>query len=47
MNRNWHDDVLCTRGNKSHRPTLLPDESFVTEDEIMWAAREYEAKLNS
>lgn len=45
-NRDWHDDVLCTNGAKSVRPTLRPDDRFVTEDELMAAARKYERKLN-
>ncbi|MGB3911714.1 MAG: hypothetical protein WBL06_14695 [Pseudolysinimonas sp.] len=46
MNDDWHDDVLCARGLETIRPTLLPDQSFVTEDEMMVAAAEYEATLN-
>jgi hypothetical protein len=47
LNRNWHDDVLCSKGNHSVRPNLLPKERFVTEAEIMRAARAYEKKLNA
>jgi hypothetical protein len=46
MNDNWHDDVLCSNGVSSKRPTLLPDDPFVTYDEIMQAAADYEARLN-
>jgi hypothetical protein len=46
MNENWHDDVICTDGPTSHRPTLLPGE-FVTESDMRAAAAEYEAYLNS
>lgn len=46
MNENWHDDVICTDGPTSHRPTLLPGE-FVTEEDIRFAASEYEAYLNA
>jgi hypothetical protein len=47
MNRNWHDDVLCSKGNDSVRPNLLPRDRFVTEAEIMRAAWVYEKKLNA
>jgi hypothetical protein len=46
MNDDWHDDVLCARGLETIRPTLLPDQSFVTEADMMAAAAEYEATLN-
>lgn len=46
INRNWHDDVLCTRGAKSVRPDLRPNDDFITEDEMVSAARTYEKKLN-
>ena len=47
MNRNWHDDVLCSKGDDSVRPTLRPKDRFVTKAEIMRAARAYEKKLNA
>jgi hypothetical protein len=46
MNENWHDDVLCTDGPTSHRPTLLPGE-FVTEEDMLLEATRYEAYLNA
>jgi hypothetical protein len=46
INDDWHDDVLCARGLETMRPRLLPDQSFVTEAEMMVAAAEYEATLN-
>lgn len=46
FNHDWHDDVICERGNEARRPYLRGWDSFVTEDEIMRSAREYEAKLN-
>lgn len=45
-NYDWHDDVLCSNGLESHRPYLLEWADFVTYDEIMSAAAEYEAYLN-
>lgn len=47
MNRNWHDDVLCSKGKDSVRPNLRPNDRFVTKAEIMRAARAYERKLNA
>jgi hypothetical protein len=46
MNYDWHDDVLCTNGSEQDRPYLLPNDSYVTEDEIRRAADEYERHLN-
>ncbi|ALO66669.1 hypothetical protein AS189_09400 [Arthrobacter alpinus] len=47
MNENWHDDVSCTDGVNAHRPNLLADWGFVTEDDMRAAAQEYESYLNS
>lgn len=46
MNENWHDDVICTDGPTSHRPTLLPG-AFVTEEDMLLEASRYEAYLNA
>jgi hypothetical protein len=46
INDDWHDDVLCVRGDEWERPVLLADQPFVTEDEMIAAAAEYEAALN-
>lgn len=46
MNENWHDDVLCTRGAEFTRPSLLIDHSYVTQEMMMQAATEHEARLN-
>ncbi|MBO0980866.1 hypothetical protein [Microbacterium sp. SD291] len=43
---NWHDDVLCTNGLEFDRPTLRPDDDFVTEEEMLQSATEYAASLN-
>lgn len=43
----WHNDVLCSNGAESDRPYLREWDDFVTEDEIMESAREYEDQLNS
>ena len=44
--RDWHNDVICTNGVESERPYLRRGDSFVTQDEIMQSAREYEDRLN-
>lgn len=46
MNDDWHDDVLCTRGSEVDRPYLRAWDSFVSFEEIMASAAEYEAALN-
>jgi hypothetical protein len=44
--RDWHNDVLCSNGADSERPHLLAGDSFVTQAEIVAAARLYERQLN-
>lgn len=46
MNRNWHDDALCTNGSESRRPYLRPRDSYITPDEIMASAQEWAARMN-
>lgn len=46
MNYDWHDDALCSNGTDSIRPYLREWDSFVTEDELMESARDYEQDLN-
>lgn len=46
MNRDWHDDALCSTGSESERPYLRPWDDFVTPDELMESAREYERQRN-
>lgn len=47
MDYDWHNDVLCDNGVEAHRPYLLEWDDFVTEDELMEAAFQYEAALNA
>lgn len=47
MNNDWHDDVLCTDGPTSHRPVLLADWNFVTENDMRAAAQDHENYLNA
>ena len=44
-NRDWHDDVVCSNGAEEHRPYLREWDSFITQDEIMESACEYERHL--
>ena len=44
--QDWHNDVSCSNDLDEERPYLLPDDSFVTEAEIMAAALYYEMQLN-
>lgn len=43
----WHNDVECSDGVNTDRPYLREWDDFVTEDEIMQSAREYEDALNA
>ncbi len=45
-NNDWHDDVVCSNGSERHRPYLRDWDDFITQDEIMQSAREYEEQLN-
>jgi hypothetical protein len=47
INQDWHDDYLCTKGDQTDRPHLIPGDGFVRRDEIDQAASDYQAKLNS
>lgn len=47
MNDDWHDDVRCTDGANSHRPILIADWGFVTEEDMRTAGHDYESYLNS
>jgi hypothetical protein len=46
MDRNWHNDVLCTNGTAQKRPYLRRWDTFITQTEIMQSAKEYEQRLN-
>lgn len=39
MNYDWHDDMVCG----GVRQYFLPDQEYVTRDDLEWAAREWEA----
>lgn len=44
---NWHNDVLCFNGSQSERPYLREWDDYITPDEIMASAAEYENELNA
>ena len=46
FNGDWHDDVVCGNGADEHRPYLREWDNYITQDEIMESAREYEWQLN-
>lgn len=45
-NNNYHDDALCSNGAESERPHLRAEDSYITPDELMGSARDYEVHLN-
>lgn len=45
--QDWHNDVLCSDGVSFDRPYLREWDDFVTEQEIMDSAAEYENALNA
>lgn len=47
MNDACHDDLVCHNGTEVDRPDLRTWDDFVTKDELMESARDYEAELNS
>jgi hypothetical protein len=46
FNEDWHADVECSNGVEFDRPYLREWDDFVTEDELMQSALEYENLLN-
>jgi hypothetical protein len=46
-NEDWHDDILCRKGDEVQRPYLREWDDFVEEWEILESAREFEAQLNA
>ncbi|PTU57870.1 hypothetical protein DBB34_01750 [Sphaerisporangium cinnabarinum] len=47
FNDDWHDDVLCTDGTQEERPYLREWDDYVTGQEMVDSAWEYEQQLNS
>lgn len=47
MDRNWHNDALCSNGVSQARPYLRPAGSFITRDELMSSARAWARARNS
>lgn len=46
LDRDWHNDVTCTNGVDTETPYLRPQDSFITESEMLAAAKEYQDQLN-
>ncbi len=47
MDRNWHNDALCSNGVSQVRPYLRPADSYITRDELMSSARAWARARNS
>ncbi|MCP3420735.1 hypothetical protein [Nocardioides pinisoli] len=46
MDRNWHNDALCSNGVRQVRPYLRPADTFITRDELMASARAWARAQN-
>ena len=46
MDRNWHNDALCSNGAKQVRPYLRPNDTYITRDELMSSARAWARARN-
>jgi hypothetical protein len=47
MDRNWHNDALCSNGVRKVRPYLRPADSYITRDELMRSAQAWARARNS
>ena len=47
MDRNWHNDALCSNGVRQVRPYLRPADSYITRDELMSSARAWARARNA
>ena len=47
INDDWHDDILCSNTVETNRPYLREGDDFITQDEIMESAADFEAQLNA
>jgi hypothetical protein len=47
MDRNWHNDALCSNGVSKVRPYLRPADSHITRDELMRSAQAWARARNS
>ena len=47
MDRNWHNDALCSNGVRQVRPHLRPADSYITPDELMASARAWARARNA
>jgi hypothetical protein len=46
MDRNWHNDALCSNGVSQVRPYLRPADTHITQDELMRSARAWARARN-
>ena len=46
MDRNWHNDALCSNGVRQARPHLRPGDTYITRDELMASARAWARARN-
>ena len=47
MDRNWHNDALCSNGVSQVRPYLRPADSYITRAELMSSAQAWARAKNS
>jgi hypothetical protein len=47
MDRNWHNDALCSNGVSKVRPYLRPADTYITRDELMSSARAWARARNA
>jgi hypothetical protein len=47
MDRNWHNDALCSNGVRKVRPYLRPADDYITRDELMASARAWARARNA
>ena len=47
MDRNWHNDALCSNGVSQVRPYLRPGDSYITRAELMASAQAWARARNS
>ncbi|SFA86447.1 hypothetical protein SAMN05192575_101900 [Nocardioides alpinus] len=46
MDRNWHNDALCSNGVSQLRPYLRPADSYITRAELMSSAQAWARARN-
>lgn len=46
MDDNWHNDALCSNGQRKVRPYLRPADTHITKEELMSSARAWARARN-